>query len=198
MFIDHEKELAYLALPKTGSYSIHDYFGDTKNHPEPILHHMSAELMVAMYSQTVDYFKFAFVRNPWDKFVSVYHDFTNTRGREYSGHLTTHFSLLSEFKDFEDCCRNIKHSPWRHNVFFKPQVSFLHFVVGSVDFVGKFECLQEDFDRVCGIVGLPQKPLKHLNNGQYHHGYRKYYTAETAALVEELYAEDVREFGYEF
>lgn len=198
MYLDYTRKLAYLALPKTGSYSIHEYFHALHGHPEPILHHMSAELMVALHPETKDYFKFAFVRNPWDKFVSVYHDFVNRRKTEYSGLLSTSTPLLSEFKDFEDCCRNIRSSPWFHNVFFKPQLSFMSFAIGEVDFVGKFETLQQDFDSVCRMHGLPTKPLRHLNSGSYNHGYRKYYTEETADIIRDLYREDIKAFNYEF
>jgi len=45
MFIDTDKNFCYIAIPKTGTYSVYDYFGNNADHPEPLLHHLSADIL---------------------------------------------------------------------------------------------------------------------------------------------------------
>ncbi len=196
MIINHEHEFVYVALPKTGSYSIHGYF-KVGDHPEPHLHHAGIRELPPFPEH---YFKFAFVRNPWSKLVSIYHDFTLRRGCQYSGLVWHDKPLLSEFKDFEDFCRGLGQSHWFGDVFFRPQSVFVTNPDGSIamDYVGRFEQLDEDFEQICSAIGVSYHRLEEANKGQYDKGYREYYTDETRAIIGELYREDVERFGYEF
>jgi hypothetical protein len=65
-----------------------------------------------------------------------------------------------------------------------------------VDFVGRFERINRDFDRVMEHLGLDAE-LPHRNPTD-HRGYRSYYTDDTAAMIRDLYAIDVETFGYTF
>ena len=66
-----------------------------------------------------------------------------------------------------------------------------------VDFVARFETLDEDFDIICKKIGIKSLKLPHLNVSDRDH-YRKYYTQETQELVQEFYKEDIELFGYSF
>ncbi len=195
MFIDHDKEIAYVAIPKTATYSIHEFFGYTTGHPEPEFHHMGCETMVDLYPQTRSYFKFAFVRNPWDKLWSTYADFTMRRVHQYSGKVRYNKPLLHEFADFEAFCFGLKDSRWSRDIFFVPQMD----LVRGVDRIGRFESLKQDFKEICYYYGIEDhKPLSHQNKGSYDKTYREHYTSMTQRLIGELYAEDIEELGYAF
>ena len=65
-----------------------------------------------------------------------------------------------------------------------------------VDFLGRFETLEEDFARVCAAVGV-RADLHHTNQSR-HRDYRCYYTDRTRELVERFWADDITFFGYRF
>ena len=66
-----------------------------------------------------------------------------------------------------------------------------------VDFIGRFENLNEDTGTVFRNLGISGASLPH-NNSSHHRDYRSYYTEETRDLVAERYARDIEFFGYEF
>ena len=146
------------------------------------------------------WFSFAFVRNPWDRFVSLYHYFAgmSPQHRWYgpNARIVAHVRHCRGFADF---CRRFGTWPLRGNFHFRPQCSWIADACGRlrVDFVGRFECLQHDFGSVCTRLGLPARRLPKLNCSR-HGSYREYYDDETRAIVGGLSQPDVAAFGYTF
>jgi hypothetical protein len=150
-------------------------------------HIKARELKAALPAATFDaFFKFAFVRNPWDWQVSIYH-YVRQREDHPDHELFTSFGSFESYLD------------WRINL--KGAELQSEFVLDEsgeplVDFVGRYESLAEDFDTVCGRIGI--KPsLPHVNRSA-HGDFRDYYTPATKALVEEVYRADIELFGYQF
>ena len=68
----------------------------------------------------------------------------------------------------------------------------------AVDFVGRFENLDADFQVICEALGInPVPKLPHFNPGE-HRPYQEYYDDETRAIVADVYADDIETFGYTF
>ena len=67
----------------------------------------------------------------------------------------------------------------------------------SVNFIGKFENLQNDFNNLLSKLGSENIQLPHIHKSD-RSRYRTYYSEESKALVEEFYKKDIQEFGYEF
>jgi len=65
-----------------------------------------------------------------------------------------------------------------------------------VDFLGRFETLDQDFDVVRQRIRTPVE-LPHLLRSPRGH-YRDYYSSDLADIVGERYAEDIARFGYAF
>ena len=127
--------------------------------------------------QSKEYFKFGFVRNPWDRMVSAW-------------------SYLIQGKR-----RQIKENafiPWvlRDHKWFGLDFNMLDFM-GPVDFIGRFESLQDDFNFVSSKVGLPHQVLPHKNKRKHKH-YTEYYNPEAREKVRSRYSKDIEYFGYEF
>ena len=66
-----------------------------------------------------------------------------------------------------------------------------------VDYIGRFENLQGDFDEVCRRAGLPPKRLPHKNRSS-HKPYQLYYDDATAEIVARRFAKDLVHLGYTF
>jgi len=124
-----------------------------------------------------DAFVFAFVRNPYDRAVSLW-AFNNKRNQ---AGLT-----------FAEFCRALPRLGWRIR---NPQMRWLEGV--TLGFLGRFERLQQDFEQLCGILGVERrKALPHLNEGE--RGVcSDYYDWQTATIVREHYAVDFERLGYD-
>jgi len=134
------------------------------------------------------YFKFGFVRNPWDWQVSLYY-FILKRKRH---HL---HRLVSRFKTFDDYIK------WHvtEDKSKRSQKDFFSDHDGSiiVDFIGKFENLDQDFKYIQEQIGIKKVPLPHINRTR-HSDYQNHYSDFSAALIAEHYREDIEYFGYQF
>lgn len=148
-------------------------------------HAPAVEIKQALGSATYDqFFKFSFVRNPWDWLVSLYHYILEHPDNE--GHQAT--VAMGSFPKFVESRQGST----------KTQLSFLVDQNGEqiVDFVGRFENLQEDFECLNRLLKLGTK-LPHINRSQ-RSCYRDYYNTTTKQLVEHIYREDIERFGYMF
>lgn len=138
-----------------------------------------------------DYFKFAFVRNPWDRLVSWYAMcMRNPTSNKFSQYV---HDTAPTFADFITKATTGIGVRTTYN-----QLDYVTDAAGAVivDFVGRYERLDADFAVVRSRLALPQD-LPHLN--QTPHGeYRGYYTAETRAIVAQRFARDIAHFGYTF
>lgn len=196
MIIDNDKKYIYVAIPKTGSISIHFSLGHV-DIPEPPLYHMALSKILPD-SRYDNYFKFSFVRNPWSRILSLYKDFTIKRVYQYSGKIRHEKPLFHEFTDFNDFCLRVAETQWINDVFLQSQHAMLS-VNGVIacDFVGKYESLETDFNKVCSLLDINVQ-LQKMNVGQYDLSYRDYYSDASKDAIGNLFYKDVEEFNYEF
>lgn len=195
MIISDSHQFVLVAIPKTGSSSVHIVFADY-NFPEPFIYHAPLSRILKFRPQCKDYIKCSFVRHPLDRLVSAYFDFFS-RGYNYSKEVCVQEPLMSEFLSFEDFCFNIENSVWRDDVFFMPQIDFLSINgILNVDFVGRFENLQKDFNKMCLLIGVEPVILPHVRITEHDH-YMKYYNRKTIELMKKRYKQDFEVFQYE-
>ncbi|MBT4500436.1 MAG: sulfotransferase family 2 domain-containing protein [Gemmatimonadetes bacterium] len=159
-----------------------------------------------IWSHYADWFVFTFVRNPWDRLLSCY------------------LSKIHPDRMDDPLLRNgVEPEFWKYGSVFHGKMSFTDFVrataaipdeeadihFGSqylyvtdpsggvfVDFLGRFESLDSNFEHVCERIGLPGR-LPHLLQTQHGH-YSSYYTPETEGLVRERWVRDIDLFAYSF
>lgn len=182
----------FIHIPKTAGTSVaQTLFGEASRHV-PYIEYQKAN--PAKYRR---FWKFTFVRNPWDRLVSTFFFLKggglNEMDRAWSE------QTLAGFTEFEDFVRSwlnpITASSWVH---FRPQAEFILDRQDNVmvDFVGRFERLSEDYSVIAGRLGK-NTSLPVVNSSAHDH-YSSYYTPETREIVGQVYARDVAAFGYGF
>lgn len=141
-----------------------------------------------------NYFKFCFVRNPYDKAVSDYLWKTKNR-RKYNISFLEFLKLANG--DLKDK-KNILPSPVTNWPIYTENDKIV------VDYIGKFENLYSDFNDVCKMINIPFDKAtfpfikKNNNRDKYNKEYRKYYGEKEKSLVEKIYEKELNEFGYKF
>ena len=159
------------------------------NHPHPLIKDVKKFVGDDVWNS---YFKFTFVRNPWDLVVSRYH--WNMRGQNCSH---------SSFKDFLNtyCSSQAHYGPAHYFVNDLQQNYTSINDTLELDYVGKFETLKTDFDEICSIIGLPELELLRNKGGykpDYYKHYTEYYDEKTIELVNRYFKKDIDIFEYEY
>jgi len=207
MIISALHKFIFVAIPKTGTHSVRqalrEHMGPSdleqvglfvqKKFPIPELarlqHGHLSLAQVRPYLQPEDwtsFFKFAFVRNPFDRFIS-YCAF-RTRDQDIferdPGKVMRHYL-------FE--------APPHGHLLFQPQHLFVTGSDGELlaDHVGRVEQMQESYDEIAGRIGIPSMKLGRVNATK-RLAYRDYYDQELIDGVAQFYARDLDLFGYQF
>lgn len=207
MIISHRHRFIFVPVPKTGTHSVRqalrehlgpddlEQVGLFVNRRFPyealarIRHgHLGLNDVRAHVGQEVadGYFSFAFVRNPFDRFVS-YCAFMTRENRAFDADPQgTMRQILFE-------ARPVDH------IHFQPQSTLLTDDAGAlnVDFVGRSERMQHDYDAICARVGIPSRVLERVNASR-RGDYRQYYDTPLIDGVAALYARDLELFDYAF
>ncbi len=144
------------------------------------------------------YYKFTFVRNPWDRLVSTYF-FLKKGGLTEKDRIwsDTH---LAAYPDFESFVKGWLLEENIHNsLHFQHQHRFLENEKGEIqlDYIGRFENIEVDFLAIAAALGI-DRPLKKSNTSVRSKDYQSYYNEVTRKIVSEVYEKDIRLFNYSF
>lgn len=138
-------------------------------------------------------FKFVFVRNPWDLQVSSYYHLRRERP-----HLVKH---CNNFESFLRWKLNPRREYQYHiDTSIELQSKYLIDLDGNliVNFIGRYERLEDDFREACHKIGIRTPKLPHKRKGENRTEYQKYYTDETTQLIADYFKRDIEMFGYSF
>jgi len=194
-----ENQCIFVHIPKTAGISISQtLFGSLGGG-----HARVAEFQL-IYNKDdfANYFKFTFIRNPWDRLFSAYRFLVRGGMNEKDARWAAQF--LSPYRDFEDfVTRGLNREMIWSYEHFVPQYEFLCLPLTKailVDFVGLYENLEEDFTRVRDKLGMPASVGLRKDNvtSSRQCGYRDSYTEQMKGIVAEVYREDIALLGYDF
>jgi hypothetical protein len=142
-------------------------------------------------------FKFAAVRNPWERMISIYY-FNKFYLRKATLSEDEAISIKEEPLD-EGLFLQYLESAKRLRRFVSPWVDGK--AVGlkkhKMDFFLRNERLQADFDVVTAKIGIPQITLPRRNQSS-HRQYAEYYTPALKQLVANRFADEIEMFGWKF
>lgn len=203
----------FIEVPKTGSTSIRDIVGFSKK-PHLDISELKSEMQehVSWLSHSKGikskiynalpksvksiygtylfntYYKFGFVRNPWSRVVSLY---LRNEGIQMKDKLS--------FEEFVNWIQNSSDT-CIHPSTKKNQLDWFTDREGNVlvDFIGKFENLESDWDIISKKLGINKKlPHKNNTNSNTKH-YSEFYTEETRDIIHNKFKVDIEYFGYTF
>lgn len=217
--ISHKHKCIFIHIPSCAGTSIEkaivgfDWF--KKDWSTKHLTSHQAKILYSKYWD--DYFKFAFVRNPWPRTISlaknpthgVYVDHSNKYIDFNRDIQIPHYILrnhpqcnlnsnwLKQSQGFELFCPH-----QQKDLYIKQPIKnsiYLNYLLEDLDFIGRFENLQEDWLFISEKIKIKKQlnKIEPTKDKNYTH-YTEYYNDETREIVAQKYARDIKQFGYKF
>ncbi len=211
MILCHDPKFIFIHNPKTAGSSIRQklievfsienicgheqWHEDIKCEIEGMKKHSTAPTIKKHFLKKwnwKDYYKFGFVRNPFDACISSYfywqrrieqNDTIRIKAKNRAKKIATW--TLKEYI--------YRYGATQSNFFFSQSNKLL------VDFIGKYENLQEDFNKIMSKITSKNQDytLRHINKNKHKH-YTNYFDKEDVKMFSERFAKDLELFNYKF
>jgi len=187
----------FVHIPKAAGVSVcKSLYGNLAGEHTSIYHYQYVFSKKDFYR----YFKFAFVRNPWDRLFSAYTFLKkggfNKQDEDWAVENLSGYSSFEQFVMEWLTAENID-----KYIHFVPQTKLLFFPGTStiaLDFIGFFENIENDFLYVAKKINKDIS-LPHLNKtDQNLQGYMQEYNKAMIDIVGKVYKADIDAFGYTF
>jgi len=204
--INKTKKFVFVHIPKCGGSSITkcDNFNCWRGNS-----HATLENYHNYIFNSNSYKYYSIVRNPWSRMLSVYTYWEQMRPdhQHYFWDKDACRKIQDNNMSFKDFLIKVSEPQTYFYQTQKPDVEMPHLktqysflsVKGELkmDFVGKIESLQEDFNFICKDIGIPKQDLPHVNKSNHRH-YTEYYDDETRDIISKVYRDDIKHFNYKF
>jgi len=188
--ISPEQKGIFIHIPRTAGTTVYKHTRSVA--PRMITSHATAFWLRQTLGENFDkLFKFAFVRNPWERHVSWYL-FCKRECRMDS--MVTFTDYVEKNLTLAVTCASID---WLLNGYWSQSIFVTHNGEVIVDFIGQYENFYDDFSFVCSVLGLDRN-FGRLNETPQKYDYREFYTDNTASLIEERCQWEIKKFGYKF
>lgn len=216
--INHDKKFIFVHIPRCAGNFINDFFdsdwiekirsdtGTFKDVNNYNIDHYPLYRYKELHPDKYNaYFKFTFVRNPWERMLSEFFlkKFGKSRGCRWG-----------PINDFIDCsqlefCEFIRKLQDKFHLIEELMhtnhndvchfMSYKHYIENpkNLDFVGKLENFSTDFCALCKNFFIEYSPKPKINQANHLH-YSEYYSPKTRDIVGELYSWDIKKFNYKF
>jgi hypothetical protein len=204
MIINYDKNFLFIHIQKTAGTSIKKNLllikgSDSLHYPHTSINH-------AQLTNNQEYcYKFTFVRNPWDRLYSWYCMILDKGPTStFYRYILQNSNNFSEFLNLTKVIKDDKKDIFRTSVpnwksISYNQIDYLHDKTGkmNIDFIGRFENLENDYKFICDTIKIKCTPLLHLNKSK-NDNYRKSYNDDDIEKVYKLYRKDIDYFNYTF
>lgn len=187
--ISHQRRFIWFRVAKVGSRTILKHLRASDIHLD-VENPFQIHYPVHLYA---DYFKFAFVRNPWDRLVSCWRDkvvhlnhfkFKDARHKKMQNFKNFVVDFVSK-KNVKKCDEHLC-----------LQTAMID--INAINYLGRMETFEDDLNVILRKLGLPEKEVIRLNVTSLKTDYRSYYDDQLAEKVAQIYQKDIQVFGYQF
>jgi hypothetical protein len=173
-------------IQKTGAREAINTWTEVENHPR----------LSAFRTNHPTNYTFTIVRNPWDRAVSLYYNFTQiaTEEQRRAAMAAMGWTTMLSFEESVINHSEIVTLEWENEIH-KSQSSWID---DSIDLVVKLENLEVDIQPIRDLFGGATLALPRENVTTRDSDYRRYYNTNTQNIIAELFAEDIDRWGYTF
>ncbi len=226
MVVDFHNNFIFQHIFKTGGTTIKNALYNSRHPDQDILNKWSEDKTYKAYDNSLcfefgnehitfdqfnviwpkidfkNYYKFCFIRHTYDWIVAGY----------------KHCCDVSYFSNYPDDIKMSKANEFTFEFYVKnwlmPDNTQLDFMTFNgkmhMDFVGRFEDLQNDYNKVCTTVGIPRKDLSKLNSSEGRNyilpsmeqkakqHYSLWFTDELLEMVNQKYKQEIDYFNFKF
>jgi hypothetical protein len=200
--ISHKYKCIFIHIQRTAGSSIEKWICDDDWwFIDKSTKHMLVSQTKELYKEYWDdYFKFSFVRNPWNRMGSM---FLNT---EYYNINTNGSGIIdiSKYKEkwgFPILVENDYRFSKREDVLNEKHTEnqvYGNILDEELDFIGKFENLQQDIQFIKDKLNIVNDFNFHLMKSDNTKNYTEYYDDKTKEEVYNLYKNDIIKYNYDF
>lgn len=211
--ISHEHKCIFLHIPKTGGSSVNKFFANghdlnwvTPNYevlygwcPDRKIHMQHATPFQLLSTNLItkeqwdSYFKFCFIRNPWERALSDYFWIMKDT------HIKDTFrNFILKKGKFKKVLSNKLIKSYRGD-HLNPQNIYANSEFGSLDYIGRFEDFSKEMNKICSLLNIQRDfDLHEKKSNSMPMHYSLFYTHSQKFLIESIYKEDIRLFNYTF
>ena len=187
--ISHERKVLWFRVAKVGTRTILNHL-QSQGVQLDVEHATFIRYSPQLYA---DYFKFAFVRNPWDRLVSSYSDKVVRDGGKLFGFTEAQRREITTFERFVEFVAGLDLTTCDRHIRLQTELIDLN----NVDYLGHIENFAADFSHVCARIGIPDTGVVSKNVSE-HKPWQEYYTEPLRDKVASLYRKDIQVLGYRF
>ena len=207
MNISHKHKYIFVHIPKTGGISIRRALEKSDATLSKYTHQSIRTIQPTLTpEQFTSYYKFGFVRNPWDRLYSMY---------RYNNKIILHHKKLQYYNShgldlyvlpFKDWLFGETWNSWDPNKTItlpNQKLEQLYFLTDNdnqiiVDYIARFENIISEFNIICNTVAIKQHKLIKENQSGPRINYRKQYDNEMIDFVYKYHTHDITQFNYHF
>ena len=211
--VSHKFKCIFIHIPKTAGTSIESLLKDD------LISGTTHELLNyhSRFNYFNDYYKFTFVRNTYERVYSVYSYYSSGGNKQHPktikqwiGHIYKKLTVKDYYTDVEVskmmpnnfkefCIKYLKEKKpfYRKNALISQYKYILHNDKIGVDFIGFFENLENDFNKVKCHLNISKK-LPHLRASKVKKHYSSYYDPISIKIVSDYYYDEIKYFNFSF
>ena len=203
MIISRKHKYLFIETPLTASWAIrHELSKHYAGHPILHKHATYPEFRRHIVSNASDYFVFAAVRNPLDSLVSRYVKLkTNHKAvftdPDAAARLLVDDADRAKYRAIRDSGTTFERA--FREYWSLPYSDMIDMSSQNLDFVIRYENLQDGFSEVLEILSIPQirkVPVLNKTRGKVY--WETYYTAEVISMAKRACGQFMAKWGYEF